>query len=99
MCTCWGLLLRQMLAEEGENLAPAIHGLLGPVKRPVPVEEAVAGAVVAMEFVGLAVFLEFGLVLVNLLRARRPVVITEQAEQRTREVLCHVDRRDRRLRV
>src|SRR5580658_10043255 len=40
------LLLRQMLAEEGPYLVPAIHRLLGPIERAVPVEEAVAGAVV-----------------------------------------------------
>src|SRR5256885_16732199 len=71
------LLLRQMLAEEGEHLAPAVHGLLGPVERPVPIEDAVAGTVVAVELVRLAVLLELGLVLVHLLRARRAVVIAE----------------------
>src|SRR4051812_12089575 len=98
MCTC-GLLLRQMLAEEGEQLAPAVHRLLGPVDWPVPIEEAVAGAVIAMEFVGLAVLLQLGLVLVYLLGARRPVVIAEQADQRAAEILRHLDRRDRRLGV
>src|SRR5207248_7559150 len=91
------LLFRQMLAEEGEHLAPAIHRLLGPVERPVPIEEAVAGAIVAVELVHLAVLLELSLVLVHLLGARRAVVIAEQAEQRTAQVLCHVDWRDRRL--
>jgi hypothetical protein len=38
-----------MLAEEREYLAPAIHGLLGPVEWPVPIEDAVAGTVVAVE--------------------------------------------------
>src|SRR5882757_365456 len=88
-----------MLAEEGEYLAPAIHGLLGPVERPVPIEEAVAGTVVAMELVRLAVLLEFGLVLVHLLRARRAILVAEQAEQRATEVLRHVDRCDGRLRI
>src|SRR4051794_38614223 len=86
-----------MLAEEGEQLAPAIHRLLGPVDRPVPIEEAVTGAVVAMELVRLAVLLELGLVLVHLLGARRAVVIAEYADQRTRKILGHLDRRDRRL--
>src|SRR5262245_20909896 len=75
-------LLRQMLAEEREHLAPRIHRLFGPVERPVPVIEAVARAVVAIEFVGLAVLLQRGLVFVHLLRARRAVVVTEDAEQR-----------------
>src|SRR5450631_4281537 len=88
---CLALLFRQMLAEEGEHLAPAIHRRLGPVERPVPIPDAVAGAVVAVEFVGLAVFLELGLVLVDLLGTRRAVVIAEQADDRAAEVLGHVD--------
>src|SRR5207253_6117437 len=85
------LLLCQMLAEEGEHLAPAIHRLLHPIERPVPIEDAVAGTFVAVELVHLAMLLELGLVLVHLLGARRAVVIAEDAEQRAREVLCHVD--------
>src|SRR5215472_14855138 len=99
MCTYQRLLFRKMLAVEGEHLAPAVHALLGPVQRPVPVEEAVAGAVIAVELVILAVLLQFGLVLVYLLGAWRAVLIAEQAEQRTRKVLGHVDRRDRSLLV
>src|SRR5450631_1131248 len=86
-----------MLAEEGEHLAPAIHCLLGPVEWPVPVEDTVAGTVVAVELVHLAVLLELGLVLVYLLGARRAVVVAEYAEQRAAEVLRHLDRRDGRL--
>ena len=40
-----------MLAEEGEHLAPAIHCLLGPVEWPVPIEDAVASTIVAVELV------------------------------------------------
>src|ERR1700686_1448127 len=94
MCTCPRLLLRQILAEKGEHLAPAVHCLLWPVERPVPIEEAVAGTVVAVELVHLAVLLELGLVLVHLLGARRAVVVVEYAEQRGAEVLRHLDRRD-----
>src|SRR6266704_354442 len=97
MCTCPDLLLRQILAEEGEHLAPAIHGLLGPVEWPVPIEDPVAGAVIAVELVHLAVLLELGLMLVHLLGARRAVVVAEYAEQRAAEVLRHLDRRDGRL--
>src|ERR1700676_1004902 len=97
MCTCRNLLFRQMLAEESEYLAPAVHGRLGPVQRPVPVPDSVAGAVVAVELVRLAMLLELGLVLVDLLGARRAVVVAEDADQRAAEVLGHVDRRDRRL--
>src|ERR1700676_4685815 len=86
-----------MLAEEGEHLAPAIHGRLGPVERPMPVPDGVTGAVVAVELVRLATLLELGLVLVHLLGARRAVVIAEDADQRTRKILGHLDRRDRRL--
>ena len=38
-----------MLAEEGEHLAPAIHCLLGVIEWPVPIENAVAGSIVALE--------------------------------------------------
>src|SRR5215831_9375818 len=93
------LLLRQVLAEEGVHLAPAIHALLDAVERPVPIEEAVAGPVVAVELVVLAELLELGFVLVHLLGAGRAVVVAEQAEQRALEVLGHVDRRHRRLGV
>src|ERR1700730_5710884 len=88
-----------MLAEEGPYLVPAIHRLLGPIQRPVPIEEAVTGTIVAVELIVLAMLLEFGLVLIHLLWARRAVVVAEQAEQRTTEVLRHVDRCDGRLRV
>src|SRR5215469_13546215 len=97
MCTSTNFLFRQMPSEEGEYLVPAIHGLLGPIKRPVPIEEAVASPVVAVEFVSLAVLLELSFVLIHLLGAWRPIVVAEQAEQRTREVLRHVDGRYGRL--
>src|SRR5689334_2831781 len=73
-------------SEEGEHLAPTVHRLVGPVERPVPVEDAVAGPVVAVEFVSLAVPLELGLVPVHLLGARRAVVVAEDTEQRAAEV-------------
>src|SRR4051812_40155307 len=49
---------REMLVEEGEHLLPGVVGLLLPVAGRVPVEEAVPGAVITMEFVGLAHLLE-----------------------------------------
>jgi hypothetical protein len=52
--------------EKCEDLAPTVHGLLGPIKRTVPIENAVTGAVVAVELVIFAVRLECGLVLVDL---------------------------------
>src|SRR6185437_13760081 len=91
-----GLLLRQVLSKEGVDLGPAIHRLFDAIhRRPVPIEEAVAGAVVAVEFIVFAVLLELGFVLVHLLRARRAIVVAEEAEQRAGEVLRHVDWRDR----
>src|ERR1019366_4870166 len=86
-----------MLAEEGEHLAPGIHCLLRSVEWTVPIEDAVASAVVAVELVHLAVLLELGLVLVYLFGARRAVVVAEDADKRAREVLGHVNRRDGRL--
>src|ERR1043166_5223720 len=86
-----------MFAEEGVDLAPAIHGLLDPVKRPVPIKDAVAGTVIAVELVRLAVLLELRFVLVHLLGARRAVVVAEYAEQRAGKILRHLDRRDGRL--
>src|SRR5215204_2071017 len=86
-----------MLAEEGEHLAPAIHCLLGPVEWPVPIPDAVARAVVAVELVCLAVLLKLGLMLVHLLGARRTIFVAEDADEWAREILCHVDRRDRSL--
>src|ERR1700722_12526711 len=99
MCTCRDLLLRQIFAEEGPDSAPAIHRLLGPIQRAVPVEEAVAGAVVAVELIALALLFEFRLVLVNLLRARGAVIVAEQAEDRAAQILRHVERRDGLFRV
>src|SRR5262249_16715624 len=93
-CAHVGLLLREMLAEKREYLAPAIHRLLGPIEWPMPIEKAVARNIVTVGLVGLAVLLELVLVLIHLLGARRTVVVAEQAEQRAREVLRHVDRGD-----
>src|SRR5947209_6897714 len=64
-----GLLLSEMLAEESQHLAPAVHRGLGPVEWPVPVPDAVTGAVVAIKLVTLAVLLQRRLVLVHLLGA------------------------------
>src|ERR1700733_6921714 len=86
------LLLRQMLAEESENLAPAIHGLFGSVERPVPVEEAMAGTFVAVELVALAMLFELGFMLVHLLGARRAVVAPKNADQGAGEIIRQVDR-------
>src|SRR5262249_36509921 len=64
---------------EGEDLAPGFGRLLGPVGGAVDGEEAVAGTVVAQEFIGLAVLLEDFFRPVDLLRAGIAVVVTEDA--------------------
>src|SRR5690349_4194768 len=97
MCTCAILLGCQMLSEEGEDLAPTIHRLFGPVERPVPVEDAVASTVVAVELVGLAVLFEFSLVLVDLLGARSTVVVAEDADQGAGKILAEIDGCHRRF--
>src|SRR5262245_21818549 len=86
-----------MLPEEAEHLAPAIHRLFGPVERSVPIEDAVAGTVVTVELVGLAVLLEFSLVLVHLLGAWRAVVVAENADQGAGKIPREIDWRYRRL--
>src|SRR6185295_2368774 len=97
MCTCAILLRRQMFCEEGEHLAPTVHRLFGPVERPVPIEDTMAGTVIAVELIGLAVLRELGLVQVHLLGTRRAVVVAEDADEGARKILRHVDGRDRCL--
>src|SRR5213592_1250274 len=88
----------QGLVAEREDLLPAVHGLLLPVRRTVVVEEAVARAVVAMELVLLAELLELRLVLVDLLGGRRLVLVAEEPDDRAREVLGVIDGRRRLVR-
>src|SRR5260221_9058259 len=79
-CT-FGRLFSQVLAKKREHLLPAVQRLLDAVHWPVVVEKAVPGAVVAAKLVLFAVLLELRLVLVNLLRRRRTILISEQTEQ------------------
>src|ERR1700730_17794923 len=92
-------LFGQVLVQEREYLLPAVQRLLDAVGRPVVVEEAVPGAVIAMELILLAVLLQLRLVLVHLLRCRRTILVAEQTEQRAGEALAELDRRRRLLRV
>jgi hypothetical protein len=69
-------------AEEAEDLLPAVHGRLRAVHRGLVVEEGVAGPVVLVELIVLAVPLELGLVPVDLVGRGMGVVVAEQAEQR-----------------
>src|SRR6185312_4083634 len=91
------LLFRQMLAEEGVGLGPAVIRLLGPIGGALGGEEAVAGAVIAMELVALAELLQHRLGLVDLVGRGVLVVVAEDAEQRTAQLLGEVDRRHRPL--
>src|SRR5215510_4843634 len=86
-----------MLPEEAEHLAPAIHRLFGPVERPVPIEDAVTGTVVTVELVGLAVLLEFSLVLVHLLGARSAIVVAENADKGAGKIVREINWRHRSL--
>src|SRR2546422_2042741 len=80
ICTWWAIIVHMArllvvrLARgplgECKDLLPAVHGLLLTVSRAVVVEEAVASAVVAMELVLLPMFLELGLVRVDLFGCR-----------------------------
>src|SRR5262249_32788899 len=84
---------------EREHLLPAVERLLDAVGGPIIIKKAVPGAVIAVELVIFAVLLELGLVLVHLLRGRRPVLIAEEAKQRAGQVPGKLDRSGRLLRV
>src|SRR6266516_4017388 len=89
--------LAEVLAEEGEDLCPTVHGLLRPVGRPIVVEEAVPGTIIALKHVGLSVLLQRLLMLIDVRRTRRLVLIPKEAQQRRVEARGVVDRRDRLL--
>src|SRR5436309_11496647 len=93
-----GVGLPQILVQERKDLLPAVRRLLLPVGRAVVIEEAVARAGVAMELEVLAVLLQLRLVLVDLLGRGRLVIVAEEPEDRTREVLGEVDGRRRLVR-
>src|SRR5262249_31807657 len=99
-CTWFGvsLLSAECLLAERKDLLPAVHSLFLTVRGPIVVEEAVSGPVVAMKLVLLSVLLELGLVKVDLLRRGRLVLIAEETENRTGEILGVVDGRDRLVR-
>lgn len=65
----------------------------------MPIEYAMARAVISIELVRLAVLLELGFMLIDLFWARRTVIIAGDTEQRAAEIICHVDRRNGRLGV
>src|SRR5437016_4592781 len=88
-----------MLVEEGIGPGPAVIRLLDPVAGPLGREEAVAGAVIAMELVSLAELLQHGLGAVDMVGRWVLVVVAEQSQQRTAQSLGEVDGRHRPLRA
>ncbi len=86
-----------MRSVEREDLAPSVHALFRSVQRAMPIKEPVTRAVVAVEFIRLAMSLQLILMQVYLLRARRSVVIPKKAEEWTRECPGQVDRGNRGL--
>src|SRR6185437_10869738 len=88
----------EVLAQEREYLLPAIERLLDPIHRAVIVEEAVPCPVIAVKLVLLAVLLEFGLVLIHLLRRGRAILVAEEPKQRAGKALGELDRRGPLLR-
>src|SRR5438067_13880964 len=83
-----------MLLKEVQYFAPAVHRLLLAVERSVVIEEAVAGAIVAMELVVLAVLLELGLMHVHVGRGRPLVIVAEETQEWRLEIFGQIDRRD-----
>src|SRR5205823_2852657 len=81
--------------QEHKDLVPAIGRLLGPVGGAGGIEEGMAAAVVAVEFVVLAELLEYLLGAVGVLAVGVLVVVAKDAKDRTRHLLGKIDRRDR----
>src|SRR6202008_550457 len=95
---CAARLFRKIFLVEGENLFPAVFRLLRAIARARDGEEAMGGAVVAVEFVILACFLQARFGLVDILGRGIFVVVAVNAEQRGGDLLRELDRRDRPLR-
>ena len=70
----------EMLVKEGEHLVPAIDRLLRAVIWPITRKEGMAGAVIAVELVILAVFLQFRLGAVDLIGRRVRILVAEQSQ-------------------
>src|SRR6476659_3717135 len=88
-----------MLVEEREHFAPTVERLLGAIGRARGVEKGMTGAVVAVELVILAEFLERGLGAVHLVAVGVFIVIAEQTEQRGAHLGGEIDRRHWTLRI
>src|SRR5215468_7886922 len=85
--------LREMLAEPGQHLLPAVYRRVLAIERAVHREERVAGIVVGVEFVRLAVLLERGFRLRRVVGGRPRVLHAEQSKQRALQILGEVDGR------
>ena len=72
----------EMLVEKGKDLVPAVDRLLRPVIRAIMRKKRVAGAVIPVEFVILAVLLQLRLGAVDLVGRRVRVLVAEQTQQR-----------------
>src|SRR5260221_6067408 len=89
----------EMLVEEVENFRPAVSGLLGTEGDPRGIDESVAGTVVAVEAIVLAELFQHRLKAIDMILVRIFVVVAEQAENGTLDVVGEIDRRDRTLGV
>src|SRR5262249_21340669 len=85
----------ESLIAEGEQFFPAIHRLLLTIGGTVVIEEAMAGAVVAMKLVILPMLFELCFVLIHLFRRGSFIFFAKQADHRTRKILGIINRRDR----
>src|SRR5262252_3222380 len=83
-----------MALEKGKDIFPAIQRLFRPVSVAPGIEEGVPSAIVAMEFIVFAKTFEHRLGPVHLIGGRIGVVIAENAQQRTIQLLRKIDRRD-----
>src|SRR5690349_9075634 len=77
----------EIFLEECEQLVPTIYGLFVSVPRSVVVKEAVPCFRVHVEFVGLPILLQLLFMLCDLLWSRKLILLTEQPEQGTRQIL------------
>src|SRR5574341_2244342 len=83
-----------MFLQKREDLLPAIYGLRLAISRGVVVKESVPGAVIAMELVGLAMFLQLRFVLIDLFGGWVGIVISEDAQERTGKIPGVIERRN-----
>src|SRR5262245_27311746 len=86
-----------MLVEERKHLVPAVERLLRAIGGASGVEKGMAGAVIAVELIGLAQLLEHGFGAVHLVTVGIFIIVAEQAEQRTAQFCRQIDRCDRPL--